>query len=115
MAILWFQAAYYLLAACWSLFHIRSFMRLTGKKTDTWLVKTVAMLLVAISLCLLSAALRNEINTSILVLAFSSSFALTLVHCYYVWTKKISNIYLADAFIEVFLIIYWVLYFRNGL
>jgi hypothetical protein len=50
---LWVQAIYYLLTALWGLFHIESFMAVTGPKTDVWLVKTVSVLIIPTVVCLL--------------------------------------------------------------
>jgi hypothetical protein len=39
------QGAYYLLTGVWPLVSIGSFQRVTGPKTDLWLVKTVGLLI----------------------------------------------------------------------
>ena len=44
LALAVLQGAYFGLTAAWALVHIDSFMRVTGAKTDVWLVKTVAAL-----------------------------------------------------------------------
>jgi hypothetical protein len=46
--VLWVQTIYYLLTAIWPLADIESFMLVTGRKTDIWLVKTVSVLLLAV-------------------------------------------------------------------
>ena len=46
---LWVQTIYYFLTAAWGLLDIESFMLVTGPKTDVWLVKTVSILLLAVS------------------------------------------------------------------
>ena len=38
------QAVYFLLTGIWPLLSIRTFQMVTGRKTDTWLVKTVGVL-----------------------------------------------------------------------
>ena len=38
------QGAYFLATGIWPLLHLASFMRVTGPKTDRWLVKTVGAL-----------------------------------------------------------------------
>jgi hypothetical protein len=42
------QALYFIPFSLWGLLHIRSFMWVTGKKEDVWLVKTVCLLLIII-------------------------------------------------------------------
>lgn len=47
------QGIYTLLTALWALVDIKSFMEVTGPKTDVWLVKTVAVVLLPIAVCFL--------------------------------------------------------------
>lgn len=84
-------------------------MEITGPKTDVWLVKTVAVLLLAISISFLTAFFLRKINIPIITLAITCCLVLLLIDCYYVWNGTISNIYLLDALAEVFLLILWVI------
>ena len=47
-----FQGVYYLLTGLWPLVHFASFEALSGRKRDRWLVRTVALLAVAIGVVL---------------------------------------------------------------
>lgn len=107
--ILLIQTIYYLITALWALIHIRSFMEVTGPKTDVWLVKTVAVLLLAISLSFITAFLLTKINIPVVTLAITCCLVLLFIDCYYVWNGTISRIYLLDALAEVFLLILWVI------
>jgi hypothetical protein len=53
--ILLVQGIYWLVTGVWGLVDIVSFMKVTGPKTDVWLVKTVSVLIVVISLSLCPA------------------------------------------------------------
>lgn len=57
--LLWIQGLYLLFTALWALIDIDSFMRLTGPKTDIWLVKTVSVLLLAIGLGFIAQVFVN--------------------------------------------------------
>ena len=70
------QGIYYLITGIWPLIHIGSFMKITGPKTDRWLVKTVGVLLAVISLVYLTDGLRNEIRLSTFLLAFGCALGI---------------------------------------
>ena len=107
--ILTTQTVYYALTAIWALVDINSFMLVTGPKTDIWLVKTVAVLLLAISaafiawLCNPGAAPGPAV-----VLAISCCICLACIDIYYAWNKTISAVYLLDAIAEIILLICWI-------
>ena len=105
--VLLIQTIYYFITALWALIHIRSFMEVTGPKTDVWLVKTVGVLLLTISISLITSFFLKKINIPVITLAISCCLVLVFIDCYYVWNGTISKIYLFDAVAEVFLLILW--------
>ena len=112
--ILWLQTGYYLPTAIWALVDIRSFMDVTGPKKDVWLVKTVAVLLIAISFCFLVHLLRKSDWLPAAVLAISCCTGLAAIDVIYSSQHVISKIYLADAGIQFILIICWtIIIFRK--
>lgn len=82
-------------------------MEVTGPKTDVWLVKTVAVLLLAISISFITSFFLRKINIPVITLAISCCLVLLFIDCYYVWNGTIAEIYLLDALAEVFLLILW--------
>jgi hypothetical protein len=90
------------------LVHMRSFLAITGQKTDLWLVRTVALLIGAVSATLLAAGWRNTISLEVLILGVGSALALGTIDVVYVTKRVISPIYLADAAAELALIVAWV-------
>lgn len=103
--ILWIQGLYYLITGIWPLLHMRSFLAVTGPKTDLWLVRTIAGLIVSMSLSLLVAAWTSlSVSNSTLVLSAAATVTFILVDIYYVSKKMISPIYLADAVVEIFIL-----------
>ena len=103
------QTIYYMVTAVWPLVHIDSFIAVTGPKTDIWLVKTVAVLLMAISGCFI-AQLVTKINPwPTAVLAIGCCMGLIFIDCYYALHGTISKIYLLDAVLEFLLLIMWVI------
>jgi hypothetical protein len=88
---------------------MESFMKVTGAKTDVWLVKTVAILLVAISLSFLTALFSRSSLLPTVVLAASCCIALTAIDCYYALNGTISKIYVADAVVELILLAGWLI------
>jgi hypothetical protein len=105
--ILRLQTIYYLLTATWPLVHIKSFMVVTGPKIDTWLVKTVAVLILVIAICFIGQLLIKGLSLPVIVLAISCCIGLILIECYYVSTGVISRIYLVDAFLHVLFLVAW--------
>ena len=101
------QVAYFLITGIWPLVSIRTFMRVTGPKTDIWLVKTVGLLVSAIGGVLLLAWIRGGIPAEVFWLAVTSAAALTAIDVVYVLKRVIAPIYLADAAIEILLIAAW--------
>lgn len=96
------QGLYYLFTGIWPLIHIRSFMYVTGPKTDIWLVKMVGLLSVSIGIALISA-LKNKERP--IALSGCTALSFLLIDCYYAFNGWISKIYLADAVLELIFLI----------
>ena len=107
--VLWSQTIYYLVTALWALADIKSFMVATGPKTDIWLVKTVAVLLLAISISFVVALTRKEESKAVVTLAIVCCIVLIIIDCYYALNGTISKIYLLDALAEFLLLILWLI------
>jgi hypothetical protein len=103
------QGAYYALTGIWAILGIKSFQKVTGPKTDIWLVKTVGALVVAIGAALGMAGVRRNDTPEIAVLGAGSAAALGAIDVVYVVRKRISPIYLLDAIAEAGIIAMWVL------
>jgi hypothetical protein len=96
------QGIYYLATGLWPVIHIKSFMDVSGYKTDIWLVKMVGLLTVAIAVTiLLNYRKEKRITTQLGVL---SALAYVIIDVYYSLAGVISKIYLADAAIEIIII-----------
>lgn len=105
--VLWFQGVYTFITAVWPIVHIESFMEVSGYKTDVWLVKTVAILLLAIALCLFVSIYSRNDNFPVAVLALSTAIGLAYVDFFYVFTDTIPAVYAADGIAEVVIAIAW--------
>lgn len=103
------QGLYFLMTGLWPLLSIRTFMQVTGPKTDVWLVKTVGALVTAIAASLLVAGMRGDVQSPTIVLALGSAAGLAVIDVIYVLKRVIAPIYLADAGAEVVLIIWWMI------
>jgi hypothetical protein len=114
--MLWVQGAYFLLTGVWPLVSIRTFIMVTGPKTDHlptgreadhWLVMTAGVLITAIGVALLTAAWRRRASPEAITLALSSSIGLTCIDVIYNFRGVIGPMYLLDAVIQVFLMAAW--------
>jgi len=103
------QGIYFFISGIWPILSMRTFLKVTGPKTDLWLVKTVGIILAVIGVVLFFAQRNAEINTSVIILAIGSAISLAIVEFIYVGKRVISPIYLGDAVIELILIAWWLL------
>jgi len=108
------QGTYTLITAIWALIDIDSFMAVTGPKTDIWLVKTVAALLIPIAISLLYPVFFVSTFLQPFLLGFLTAIALAIVDFYYSMNGVISKIYMWDGVAEsVFAIVWIYLLVRN--
>jgi len=103
------QGLYFFISGVWPILSMRTFLKVTGPKTDLWLVKTVGLILAVIGLALVYAQINGEINTSVILLAMGSALSLAIVEFVYVAKRVISPIYLGDAAVELILIGWWII------
>lgn len=101
------QRAYFAATGLWAIIHYRSFTRVTGPKTDDWLVKTVGALVTVIGAVLGLAALRRRITPEIALLATGSAAGLAAIDVFYTAKGRISRVYLLDAAGEAALLAGW--------
>ena len=102
------QGFYYALTGVWPLIGIRSFMAVTGPKTDIWLVKTVGVLIAVIGGVLLVSGSWGHPAPEAMILAVGSALGLTAIDVWYVARRVIPPIYLLDAAVELVLVALWV-------
>ncbi len=105
--LLWGQGAYFALTGLWPVLHYASFEKITGPKTDVWLVKTVGALVTVVAAILLRAAWYNDVHPDTVVAGMGAAFVLLMVDIIYVSKKVIRPVYLADALIELILAGLW--------
>lgn len=108
------QGGFYLVAGLWPWAHMRSFIAITGPKTDLWLVQTVGILIAVSGAAFLRAGLLRERNRSLAWLAAGQAVALALVDLLFATRNVISKIYLADAGVELLLFGAWMLHLNAG-
>lgn len=101
------QAIYFIVTGVWPLVSIRTFMAVTGPKTDVWLVKTVGLLVAVIGAAIGLAAWGGRFTPEVFLLAVGSSAALAAVDVYYHARGVIPRVYLLDAVAEAVLIVAW--------
>ena len=101
------QGIYFLVTGIWPLLSMKTFLQITGPKTDLWLVKTVGIILAVIGLVLIAAQRNGDVNTPVIILAIGSALGLVIVEIVYVAKRVISPIYLGDSFVELILIAWW--------
>lgn len=103
------QGIYFLVTGIWPLISMRTFLAVTGFKTDLWLVKTGGLILAVIGAVLIYAQLTAAVNPPVIFLGIGAAASLALVEVIYVVKRVISIVYLGDATVEAVLIAWWVI------
>lgn len=98
--ILCVQGAYYVVTGLWPLFSMGSFERVTGPKTDKWLVQMVGLLAASIGVSLFVGARQREVDASLRTLAMTSALSFAAIDIVHAAQRRISPIYLVDAGLE---------------
>ena len=101
------QGVYFLVTGMWPIVHMDSFEIVTGEKTDDWLVKTVALLICAVSIPLLVAAARLRVPFEVALLGIASAVALGAASAIFALSDTIRDVYLLDALAEAVLVAAW--------
>jgi hypothetical protein len=102
------QAAYYAPTAIVPFLSRRAFERLTGHKTEWWLVQTVSAL-VGVVAGALSLAARKGPKTDDVLLGAGAAAGLGLIDVVYVARRRISPVYLLDAAAQLSIAGGWVM------
>ncbi len=102
------QGIYYLATGLWPLLSLPTFVRVTGPKTDEWLVRTVGLLVGVSGVALLLAAWSGRVTPELILLGIGEAVSLAVIDVVYSLRGRISKIYLLDAVAEVVLLVGWV-------
>jgi hypothetical protein len=100
------HGAFFLVGGLWPVVHLESFERITGRKVDGWLVKTMGGVLAVIGASLLAGA-SQPASRSERILGAGSAAALALADVVYGGSGRISRIYLVDGAIESTFVLAW--------
>jgi hypothetical protein len=111
--LLTIQGLYILITAIWPLIDIESFMRVTGPKTDIWLVKTVAVLLIPISVGILLPLISPTHFLQSFMLGLSSAVGLAAIDFYYTINNTIDDIYMWDGILQCLFAVCWLYTFKQ--
>ena len=96
------QGLYYFTTGLWPFVHRKSFLKVTGPKTDLWLVHAVGSLVTATGAVFLKSAAKKRVTPEIRLLAAGSALGLAAVEIHSVWRGAIRKIYLADTAMELY-------------
>jgi hypothetical protein len=101
------QAGYFVASGLWPLLHMASFEWVLGRKREHWLVRTVALLLLAIGTVLGIAAARRDADDHVVALGALAAAATGAISGVEAARGRISPLYLIDALIEAALVRAW--------
>src|SRR4051812_27989036 len=103
--VLLIQSAVYIVTGLWSIVSRSTFERVTGPKTDYWLVRMVGLLALVIGGSLLAAAWQETVSAAEWGLAIGSAVAFAAVDLTYAIPRRISRVYLLDALFELAIVV----------
>ena len=101
------HAAYLLIGGAWPLVHMPSFEAVTGPKDEHWLVRSVAGILIVISITLFAQLGKGRIEYAAITTAMGASFVLAMVGIITAIAAVISPIYLVDGAVHFFFFACW--------
>jgi hypothetical protein len=101
------QGAFNVVNGLWPLLHLRSFEAVFGRKTDHWLVRTVAGLLLVVGVTQLGAGADAASIRTARRIGVGTSLVLGSIDVIYAPRRRISRLYLLDALAEGTLIAAW--------
>jgi hypothetical protein len=99
------QGAYYVGTGIAPFVSRRAFEAVTGAKREWWLVETVGVLVTAVGGGLIGAAARDRLTPELLGIAAGCAGGLAAVDVVYVARGRIAPAYLADAAVQVALLV----------
>jgi hypothetical protein len=101
------QGLFFLVSGLWPVMHYRSFERLTGAKTDDWLVKTNGAFIAAAGAALVACSRSPGGDDVARTLGVATSAVLATADVVYVARRRISPVYLLDAAAETMWCLRW--------
>jgi hypothetical protein len=105
------QGAYYLVTGAWPLLSMRSFERVSGRKTDRWLVRTIGLLSIGYGTLLLDATRRGSPEPG---LGVAPAVAFGASSLWYRARGVINSSYLLDAAVEAAFLAGWLVTRRGS-
>lgn len=105
--VLRFQAVFYWITGLWPLVSLASFERVTGPKTDDWLVHMVGLLAASIGVALWIGSRHVTVrpDRAIIWLGALSAASFAAIDLRYALAGQISRVYLVDAAIEILFVL----------
>lgn len=102
------HVAYYVVGGLWPLVSMRTFVAVTGRKRELWLVRNLAWLMILIGAVLAAAARRGNTRTEITMLGAGSGAVFGAIDVWYVLVRRrIAPTYLLDGVIQLALAVAW--------
>ena len=102
------HSAFLVLFGCWPNLHMASFEAVTGKKHDTWLVRSVGLLLVTAGSAIALARRNGRVPASARVLGLGVSSSLAAISLTYASKGRIPRIYFLDAALHAAFVAAWI-------
>jgi hypothetical protein len=100
-AALRIEAGYFITTGLWPLLSMGSFEKVTGPKTDRWLVRMVGLLAISAGVTLALGTRSRDVRPETTTLAVTSALSFAAIDSIYAIKRSIRPIYLLEAAIEI--------------
>ena len=99
-SVLLAQGVYYAATGIAPFVSRQAFEKVTGPKSEWWLVQTVGVVVTSVGGALISASVRERDTPEIVAIAAGTAAGLGAIDTYYAAKGRIAPSYLADAAVE---------------
>lgn len=103
--VLFGQGIYYILTGLWPILSPKTFMIVTGPKSEIFLLHTVGALAAAAGVGLTAAAIRRQFGLEIYIFSAGMASAFAAIDIIYYELGRLWAVYLLDALAEIIIIV----------
>lgn len=103
------QGVFYVITGLWPIVHLSSFEKVTGRKRDGWLAKSMGALVTAVGAALIVGSLEPRPSRTLTWLGMGSALALGVADLVFAKQSKAPRVYLADAAAEGAALATWII------
>ena len=104
------QGVYLLIIALWPLLHLSSFLTITGIESDSWMLRTTGVYVLAVSFCLLLSYYLRKYSWPVTIMAIMTAVGCLYMDGYYYYRhdQLPLTVYIVDFVVQLAFVICWI-------